>query len=262
MNKVNYIQANKEAWNEAQLVHTQGRKEDIVTEIQKGNYYISPEVLENLDYKGKVIGQLCCNNGRELLSLQAMGALETVGFDQADNFINEASAMAERLGFKSTFKATDIYRLEGYENFFDSVIITIGVLCWMPDLPMFFEKAAGVLKKGGSLIIHETHPFSNLFGLPGEEGYEEANPDKPVYSYFREEPLVETNGVDYVGNTKYRSKPFYSFLHTVSDILNAMTAAGLSFRKMKEYDVDIGAGFNLLDGRGIPLSFILKAEKL
>lgn len=259
---MNYSMANKEAWNEAQMVQEKGRKEDIVSEILKGNYQIDKVIYENVEIKDKVIGQICCNNGRELLSLMKMGAKESVGFDISDNFIKEAKNMAEKLNYNSKFICTDILEIEGYDDIFDILLITVGTFSWFQDLDKLFKKVSKILKKNGQLVIHEFHPITNLFAVPGEDEYEERNPKKFTYSYFRKELMIETNGIDYVGGTQYKSKPFYSFMHTFSEIINSIVNNNIKITKINEFDYDIGLGIDYLNKQGIPLSYILIGKKI
>ena len=81
---MNYIDKNKEAWQEAFGVHQKAWKENPVEKhLLKGEWLLTNVVireLERLEFKGKIIGQLCCNNGRELLSALKMGAQFGYGF--------------------------------------------------------------------------------------------------------------------------------------------------------------------------------------
>ena len=68
-----YIKGNKEAWEEAFENRDASWGANVAEEIQEKEYAFFNEdfvkVLQKYDLKGKTIGQFCCNNGRELLSL-------------------------------------------------------------------------------------------------------------------------------------------------------------------------------------------------
>ena len=72
-----YIEVNKAAWEEAFDNRDPSWGADITERIQKEDYpFFEKEmvdILRNTDTEGKTIGQFCCNNGRELLSLVKSG---------------------------------------------------------------------------------------------------------------------------------------------------------------------------------------------
>ena len=261
-----YVAANKEAWEEAFAVHQQGRKVDPVDVLQspEGTYLDAPvrEALSRIGVAAKAVGQLCCNNGRELLSVVKMGARSGVGFDLAENFIAEGARIARETGLNARFVCTDITQIPPeFTGTFDLLIVTAGALCWFRDLEALFAKAAEVLAAQGYLLIHEIHPFTQMLAYQSEPDYDAAHPDRPIYSYFRTDVWVETDGMDYVGGTTYASKPFTSFSHTMASIITAMARNGLTIAEMHEFPEDISAGFGHLKERGLPLSYLLLARK-
>lgn len=114
------------------------------------------------------------------------------------------------------------------------MLSTIGVIGWMPDLEGFFEVAAGLVVPGGHLFIEEMHPALIMY----EQG-EGGAPSYLANSYFREEPWVETGGLDYYGGTSYEAKFIYAFPHTLAKIVMAGIDAGLALRHFAELDYDI-----------------------
>lgn len=123
------------------------------------------------DTKGKTIGQFCCNNGRELLSLVKCGKAEKgIGFDIAENQVAFANQKANELNVNCEFVAANIYDIgQEYEAMFDVVIITIDELCWFKDLRRFFEVVSKCMKPGATIIINEQHPCTNMIAAEGEE---------------------------------------------------------------------------------------------
>ena len=61
----------------------------------------------------------------------------------------------------------------------------------------------------------------------------------PAYSYFRSGPEKWDDGLDYFGNERYASAPYFSFMHKLSDIVNAGLAAGLIPQRVEETAHDI-----------------------
>ena len=139
-----YIEGNKAAWEEAFENRDASWGDDITERIRTEEYPFFNEetksVLKKLHTEGAVIGQFCCNNGRELLSLVKSGrAKQGVGFDIAENQVAFANEKAKALGLPCAFEAVNIYDIDDrYREQLDVALITIGALCWFDDLDRFF----------------------------------------------------------------------------------------------------------------------------
>lgn len=238
-----YTEANRAAWDEAAPVHERLNHEALLRGFgEPGFSTLDPHVLacvEAVGVKGKSVAQLCCNNGRELLSLKNMGAGRCVGFDASAAFIEQAHELARACGHDDVaFVVTDVYDIPSiHAARCDVVLITIGVLGWMPDLARFFDVVAGLMHPGAHLIIEETHPVLMMY----EEGHGH-DPSYLAHSYFHGEPWVETSGLDYYAHTKVESKPNYSFQHTLSEIMTCALDSGMALLRFTELDFDI-SGF-------------------
>lgn len=261
----NYIRQNKEAWEEAFEHRRPGWGESDHEILADGGLpFFCPDAakeLKAIDFRGKTIAQFCCNNGRELLSLMRLGAKDGVGFDIAENIIAQAVDTANKAGIENCrFVSCNILDIpEQYCHCFDFIMFTIGAITWFEDLNGLFEKVSCCLKPGGVLFIHDFHPFMNMLPIPGEPDFDEAHLNRIAYSYFRREPWIENGGMGYISG-QYASKPFTSFSHTMSAIINAVSGVGLRIVKLNEYDYDIGLS-DLYDKKGYPLSYLLTAEK-
>ncbi len=164
MKRKNFTDANREAWDEAAALHRSQNMESLLAGFRTPGHScldeIETERLQALGAPGKDVAQLCCNNGRELLSVKNMGAGRCVGFDAAKGFIEQARELAAVGGIDCAFLCTDIYAIEGaYDAGFDLVTVTIGVLGWMPDLEGFLAVAARLLRPGGAMFIYELLPI-------------------------------------------------------------------------------------------------------
>ena len=265
-----YTDANREAWNEAILVHQKARLKKKIDYkkafAQKGystldKYELAK--LKEIGLKGKRVAQLCCNNGRETLSLINMGAQSGVGFDISDEAIKEARKLAEISGLDCEFVRTDVYDIgEEYYDSFDLVYITIGAMAWLPDLNKFFGVVSKLLKKNGNLMIYEHHPFCYMLAMEGDDEFDPNNPLKIVHSYFRTEPWVGDDGIDYIGGTKYKAKTSYDFTNTLMNIINSVASNGIRIQEYSECGHDISNEFELQEKEQlIPLCFILLGLK-
>jgi SAM-dependent methyltransferase len=262
-----YTNANREAWNQAVVIHRKGRKIDLVEEFRKPGYSTLDEVitgkLNDIGLTDKSVCQICCNNGRELLSLLNLGANDGVGFDISDQAIAEANELREASRLNCQFVRSDAYDInEEYANRFDLVYISIGALCWLPDLERLFAIVAGMLKPAGKLVIYEKHPITDTIAIPSEEAFDPADQLKVVYDYFRTEPLVSDHGFDYVGKTTYQGKTNYDFMQTIGYIITSIARNNLVIEEMTEFRHDISEIFEHLGNDSkLPLSYILIAHK-
>lgn len=261
-----YIKGNKEAWEEAFDRRFAGWGEDVVSRVQNEDYPFFNEetirVLRKYNLEGKSVGQFCCNNGRETLSLvKSGGATRGIGFDIAENQVAFANACAAKLALPCEFVATNIYDIKGYEEMFDLVIITIGALCWFKDLDRFFAIISKTMKKDGVIVINESHPMINMLAMDGEAEYDAKHPLSCKFSYFEHE-WRNNGGMDYITGESYESKTFTDYTHPLSEIIGAMCKNGLVITDFLEFDHDIGVGYTDLDGKRFPLSMILEGKKL
>ena len=270
MNIKKYTDANREAWNEATLKHQEARvakKLDYKKKFSKKGFSTLDNIetarLKAIGLKGKRVAQVCCNNGRETLSLVNLGAKSAVGFDISDEAIKEALELAKISGLNCKFVRTDVYDIgEEYNNSFDLIYITIGAMGWLPDLNRFFKVVSKMISPGGHLMIYEHHPFLYMIARDGETEFDQKDPLKIVHPYFRTEPWVSNDGIDYIGGTRYESKTSYDFTHTTADILNSIIGSGIRLLEFMEYAHDISTEFKEHEKEGkIPLSFILIGKK-
>jgi SAM-dependent methyltransferase len=264
---MDYIKSNKEAWEEAFEHRAKGWAEEVYERLQNETYpFLKKELIEELhefDFNDKTVSQFCCNNGRELLSIMKFGAKQGIGFDIAENMVFFANETAKKTKINCQFIATNILDIdEKFYNSFDFIFITIGALIWFKDLNLLFDKVSRCLKHGGTLLINETHPVTNMLAAIGETNYDEKAPNKLVNSYFKEEPWVENSGMGYMSAESYKSKTFYSYSHTFSDIVNSLSSNRIAISKLREFQYDMSTSFANLNNLGIPLAYILTAKKM
>jgi SAM-dependent methyltransferase len=260
-----YVKDNRAAWEEAFAV-SKGYGKDVVACLEEEPFpFFVPEfaeALEKCDLKGKSIAQFCCNNGRELLSLvKHSRAANGIGFDVAEGLVRQAEGFALTTGIPCAFVRADVLSLGNvWTDRFDMAFFTVGALCWFDDLATLFAVVRRTLRKGSPLLIHDFHPFTDMLAVPTEPEFDPANPAKVVLPYFRGVPFTDVMGMKYMAGNNYPSKPFTSFAHTLSDLFEALAANGFDLVSFQEYDRDISGNFPHLEGRSMPLSYVLKAK--
>lgn len=256
------VAANREAWDLAAVHHrTHAQYREHLAGFRKGGYSclddILTETLGEIGIAGRSVVQLCCNNGREILSVKGLGAGRCLGVDQSAAFLDQAAELAAAGGLDCDFLCRDVYDLpKELDGAFDVVLITIGVFGWMPDLKAFFEMAAGLLAPGGRLVAYEDHPILNMYDDRGE------GTDPPIHSYFDKGPWPEASGLDYYGNAQYEAPVNYWISHSLSDIFVAALDQGLTLEYFEEFPHNVGC-WEARENQAaqLPLSYLLELRK-
>ena len=258
-----YVAANRAAWDEVAPVHARQNQERMLAAFRQPGYSclepVETELLRGIGIEGKDVAQLCCNNGREILSVKNLGAARCVGFDFSAPFLEQARALAASGGIACDFVETEISKIpRDYDDAFDLVLITIGVLNWMPDLEAFLAVPARLLRPGGVVLLHEQHPVLNMFE-PGDP----VDPPRLHYSYFGQGVYEVKDGLDYYGGSDYDARPYYWFPHKLSDIVTVALARGFELTHFEERPGDISNTFPELGKAALrpPMSFTMLLRK-
>ena len=256
-----FTAANKAAWNASASLHSRGAEWDSLLEqaARPDFSVLDPELRETiraLGLEGKSAAQVGCNNARELLSL---GVTPEVVLVQSGALPEEGGGVAKAAGLEPRLIEADIYDLPDDVGTFDLVLVTIGVLNWMPDLGGFFRVIAGLLGPGGHSLVHETHPVMDMFDPESD------TPHEPAISYFRTDPLTEEGLISYDGVEHGSGETGYWFLHTLGQMVTSCATAGMTITSLKEFGYSIREPeYDVYEGREaqIPMSYLLHARKM
>jgi len=214
--------------------------------------------LVELDIKNCSMLHLLCNDGEELLSAKRLGAGECLGVDISGTAIESARELATTLQNGVRFERSDVYdvNLEMLGKPFERAMITVGALCWLPDLNRFFAHLSSLLAQNARLLIHEMHPFVQIL--------ETDFTILPNADYFTTKTLSGAGDLDYLGNTEYEGETHYEFAYTLSDLFTGLLNSGFAIKAFYEYPVDISNLFTdaAKDTRSLPLSCSIIAEKV
>jgi SAM-dependent methyltransferase len=260
MDHKTYTEQNRDAWNAAADQHKERRWDIVLRQLADPDdspfEKVALDHFAEIGIEGKDVVQLCCNNGREVLSLKKLGAGRCVGIDISDKFIQQGRDLALASELDGEFIRADVLEIPKELNGeFDMVLITIGALNWIPDVGAFFESCAKLLRTGGHLYIHEMHPI--LWMLEPDRGTE------LFYSYFMKEVFSEDTPLNYYGGEDYDAPTNHAFQATLGDIIQGAIDAGLTLTHFQEYAQDICNNFPHLENQKaqLPLSYTLIAEK-
>ena len=259
---------NRAAWNEAMVYHQKARQKSLHKGFENPNFTtfdrdcdaILFEKLDEIDLTDKVVAQLPCNNGRELLSLVKLGAKRGVGFDISDMAIAEANELKTVSNLNVDFYRINILDIDDtFNNAVDFVYISEGSLQWFSSLNDYFKIVSKLLKPNGTILIYEIHPFAYFFEPTNDLNQEPTFDD--VISYFDKRPYSYKNGLDYVGQTAYPAKECCWYMHKISDIINAIIRNGLEIEKMDEYNMEMANNERIKNREKFPLSYIISCIK-
>lgn len=180
---------------------------------------------------------LQCHFGVDSLILAQRGARVT-GLDFAPTAVATANRLAQETGLDARFVEGDLYDAPSLiDGRFDLVYVTWGTICWLPDLPGWARVVANFLKPGGRFYFCDAHPFGLVFSDSEAAAGLPLGTLQVHYPYFhRAEPWENQGWTDYADPTaKDADSRSYEWAHSVSDIVNAVTGAGLRLEWLHEH---------------------------
>ncbi len=215
---------NREMWNEIVDVHLHHSSYRVKEFLDGGSTLKTLEQSELGDVRGKTLLHLMCQFGLDTLSWARKGAIVT-GVDIADQSIIRANELKTKAGLESArFIRSDLLDLPSQLNEqFDIVYQSYGTLCWLADIAKWSTVVAKYLKPGGTFLLIDDHPCSLAM-------------HETALGYFSTESETLTDLPDYADRSFRRTKPSTEWQHTLAEILNALITAGLTIRKVGEYD--------------------------
>ncbi|SFZ93809.1 Methyltransferase domain-containing protein [Flaviramulus basaltis] len=262
----NYFKVNKETWNNKVKVHAKSNMYDLDA-FKKGKSSLMLYEIEALgDVKGKSLLHLQCHFGQDTLSWSRLGA-KCMGIDLSDEGIKLAKNLNDELGLDAEFVCCNVLNTSEFiKDTFDIVFTSYGVIGWLPDLKPWGKMIAERLKNGGTFFIAEFHPIVWMFD------YQE---DKPVmkYGYMQDAVIYEEYEGTYANQESKMVSKEYGWNHGLSEVVSALSEAGLHIEFLKEYDespynvlpdlIETESGmFVTKKNKLYPLIFTLKAIKI
>ncbi len=171
--------------------------------------------------RGKQVVDLQCGAGEATLAWANLGARVT-GVDLADERVATARTKAAEAGIEARFVRADVSRLPFGPASFDLVYTGGGVIGWLPDLNSWGREIGRVLKRGGRFVLYDTHPLVRFLD------WKTVGSRRPTLAgdYFDQVSRVYGNAKDWPDQAETKWK--------LSDVVNALTKAGLVVRHMEE----------------------------
>ncbi|MCF3948667.1 class I SAM-dependent methyltransferase [Acidiphilium sp. AL] len=267
-------ETNRANWNERVPIHLRSKFYDI-ERLRAGTATLYP--IEEVEF-GPVadldVLHLQCHFGYDSLVLARQGARVT-GLDFSGVATTAAQDLARELDLaeRATFVEADLYDAQtaiGPHRRFDRVFVTWGALVWLPDITRWAEIVSGFLKPGGRLYLADGHPFAYLFD---EHAAPRSGPLKYYAPYFGSLGIRAQSPIDYAdAEARLTNATTFEFLHTLGDIITAVTKAGLTLDYLHEHPTvpwqmfdclveDERGMFHWPDQRWLPLAFSISARR-
>lgn len=268
--RARYLAANRARWDERVPIHLRDTTGIYpIDAFRAGEDLLGPiESAEIGNVAGKRLLHLQCHFGIDTLCLARRGALAT-GVDFSPLAIQTAQAFAEELNVPARFAEGNVYDAPALVGTgYDVVFTSWGSIVWLPDIWGWAEIVASCLAPGGRLYFADAHPTLRQIEEVGgrlELQYDWKTPP--------ERPILETSDESYAGDgTRMANHEAYSWNHSMSDILGALSAAGLSLQYLREHEMIPWQAFASMRRQGrmfvqaegqirIPLAMSLSATK-
>ncbi|KZE63841.1 SAM-dependent methyltransferase [Fictibacillus phosphorivorans] len=258
---------NGQAWSNSSYnawVNRYGMPEKAVARIKKDpKRRLQPLDQYVGDVSGKKVVNLLGSHGSKAVALSLLGANVTV-IDISESNAAYARELADAANVNVRYVVEDILNLPESEMSadYDMAFMENGILHYFTDLSDYFAVVAGLLKKGGTLILQDFHPVSTK--LIESQGKSQAVRKHKVSGNYFSEELITTDVAysKFLPEMQYATSeeraPFQVQIRqwTLGEIITAIGTAGLLIKQFVEEPHP-----DELD-RGIPKSFIIVAEKL
>lgn len=217
---------NKAAWNLISPAHEYAAFYDIPNFVKTKNslHKIELDALGNV--KGKKILHLQPHICVDSISLAEKGAFVTV-FDFSKEALRIGKKLSKELNITLDFIEDNVLNID-FENQFDIVFLSYGALCWIPDLREYFELIHKALKPSGFFYFVDFH--ANLLC------YDTQTNNRKYYPTTAEVPIHEYRTGSYASNENKKKYEVYYWIHSVSDIVNALTYVGFMLNDVEEFE--------------------------
>ncbi|MBM3519164.1 MAG: class I SAM-dependent methyltransferase [Alphaproteobacteria bacterium] len=230
-----YFNQNRLNWDDRAAIHVKDEAGGYrVKEFLAGADNLHDiEDAEIGDVKGLRIAHLQCHFGIDTLCLECRGA-RCMGLDFSPVAVAAARDLAAKTGLQTRFVEGNVYGARALlEGDFDLVYATWGTIGWLPDIFAWARVVASLLKPGGRLYLLEGHP--SLMTLDEKEARL-----PPAYDWRTptDRPLTMSEETTYTGDTtRIAHAVTHEWLHPLSDIVNAVIAAGLRIDFLNEHEL-------------------------
>lgn len=223
---------NRAAWDERVDAHWASKMYQQHAEaLRAGGHDLLDDIVVGVgDVRGKSLIHLQCHMGMETLGWSRLGAA-AVGVDFSASAIKRAEQLRDELGLDTRFICANVYDTPDLiDERFDVVFVSIGSLCWLPDIQRWAGVVSRLLNPGGFLYLNETHPLTDILtDAESGTGYVAAWP------YFHDAGVIEECEVTYTdGGQTFSNKRMVDWVHPIGEVVTGLIESGLRVRRLEE----------------------------
>ena len=227
MNSENYLQINKQTWNDKVAVHIDSDFYDQENFINGKNTLPQTDLEALGEVRGKRILHLQCHFGQDSLSLARLGAKVT-GIDFSEEAISKAKALNDKLGLDAEFICCDVYEtLQHITEKYDIVYTSYGTIGWLPDLDKWASVISSALKPNGKFVFFEFHPVVWMYDNDFNEVY---------YNYFKSEAIYEEETGTYADKSAEIENNTITWNHSLSEVFQSLLKQKITIKNFQEFD--------------------------
>lgn len=226
------LAANMANWDERTGIHLASQFYDVEGWLQRAPGPRSREIAALGDVTGLRLVHLQCHLGLETLAWARAGARVT-GLDFSRAAVDAARHIAVRAGLASMseFICSDVYAAADVlgHGTYDIVYVSLGALCWLPNVDRWAEQVAALLAPGGRFYLHDGHPLASALA----DGQLTV-----VNTYFEQtEPYVDDTGVTYTdADHLLVNRRTYEWNHGLGETVTALIRHGLRLEWLAEHE--------------------------
>jgi 2-polyprenyl-3-methyl-5-hydroxy-6-metoxy-1,4-benzoquinol methylase len=248
---------NEAAWNQSAYdawVTRYGTPEEAAEYIKKDpEARLAPLTRHIGELRGKKVVNLLGSHGSKAVAMALLGAEATVVDISRENAAY-ANDLARTAGVNIHYVVSDVLELpqEELTGDYDLVLMELGILHYFIDLKPLAEIIAGLLGRGGRLVLHDFHPVSTkLITSKGKK-------HKVTGNYFDTSlEFAEVAFSKHLPEDKQRELPKVRHRKwTLGEIVTAIASAGLFISLLEEEPN------TKVHDMGIPKTFTLVAKKV
>ena len=231
------MEDNLRSWDAMAPLHARGSGAPFyrMAEFIAGECKLAPWEIEEVGpVEGKSLLHLQCHIGLDALSWARRGAKVT-GLDFSPESIAQAKQIAEEINVPAKFVTGLVQEASQIldEETFEILYTGRGALCWLPDLSVWAEQCARLVKPGGMLFLEETHPTLDLMmASPDESG---AVRPAPHYDAFSRGPVTQSTQGSYADRSASTGNlTTHNWDHSLGEVVTSLVRAGFVIEHLHE----------------------------
>lgn len=215
------VRQNRVAWETASQKHVREYDEHLA-QARDSSSLLQREldVLRPLLATAPTVVHLQSGHGLDDIALTKEGARSVIAVDYSETAAGAAQRRSDELSTNCRYVVAALPGAPLANECADLVYTGKGALIWMPDINIWAQDVARLLKPGGHLYVYEAHPMV------------------PMWSWDEDEARIRTDrsyfGRSHINDT-FPANGAREWQATLGEIVTAVVTAGLELQTLTEY---------------------------